>query len=297
MAHRLQRGYALVLVLWVLALLTTMAMAFAGNVRLEGRAALSLTEQVRLGAAADGAVNQAIHRITRDRNAAASLANGAEYTLPWPDATLQITLRSESAKVDVNYAPRPLLAGLFKQVLADAPAEALADAVLDWRDRDDRRSPHGAEAADYRNAGLDVRPANSRFTSIDELALVMGMGPERLEKLRPHVTIHSRRPRIDPFSATAAVLAAVPGLDISMARHFIAYREARNSRGEPVVLDLLAAGMRYLERRPSLAAVNIQVLASNNGGRSLARTAVIRLEGRPGNYRLLDWQRHVTEVN
>jgi len=116
-------GYALVLVLWVLVLLTTIAMAFSANVRTDTRAAISLSEQVRLRAAADAAIAHAIAQLSNGSQGAGLLAGGGAYALPWPDANLRVTMASESAKIDLNYAPRPLLVGLFQQAVPDAPAE------------------------------------------------------------------------------------------------------------------------------------------------------------------------------
>jgi general secretion pathway protein K len=292
MTRRAVNGYALVLILWVLVLLTTMAMAFSASVRTDTRAAISLSEQVRLRAAADAAIARAIQRLG-EPGAAEEVAAGASYEMPWPDANLRVTMASESAKLDINYAPRPLLMGLFQVVLPDAPAEDLADAVQDWRDRDERRSPQGAEAEDYRMAGRRHLPTNKPFRSIQELAHVMGFEAERAAKLAPYITVFARRPRIDPYSADAVVLSAVPNIDRDLAEQFVAYREAQRGLGEAVRLDMLARGSRHLERRPRLSAVNIRALARSEGGRSLVREAVIRLRGR-GRYQLLDWRQAPT---
>lgn len=286
-------GYALVLVLWVLVLLTTIAMAFSANVRTDTRAAISLSEQVRLRAAADAAIAHAIAQLSNGSQGAGLLAGGGAYALPWPDANLRVTMASESAKIDLNYAPRPLLVGLFQQAVPDAPAEALADAVLDWRDRDERRSPQGAEADDYRAAGRRVLPANRPFRATAELSQVMGFDPDRVARLLPYVTVYAMRPRIDPYSADATVLAAVPGLDRQTAEDFISYRNAQHEAGEAVRLDRLGAGIRYLERRPYLGTVAIRASAANAAGRTLTREAVVRLSGRGSRYQLLDWRQAV----
>jgi general secretion pathway protein K len=281
-------GYALVLVLWVLVLLTTIAMAFAASVRTESRAAISLSEQVRLSAAADAAIARSIQQLG-EGSAADLVSAAAPYEMPWPDATLRVTMASESAKLDINYAPRPLLMGLFETVLPDAPAEALADAVQDWRDRDERRSPQGAEADDYRTAGRRHLPTNRPFRSTAELGQVLGFDADRLARLQPHITVFARRPRVDPFSADVTVLSAVPGIDLNLAREFVAYRDSQRALGEALRLDMLSPGARYLERRPVLTAVRIRAVARSEAGRTLSREAVVRLQGRRG-YQLLDWR-------
>ncbi len=296
-ARRRAHGFALVLVLWVLVLLTSIALAFSLHVRTDTRAASGLTEQVRLRAAADAAIARGIARLLDSQRNRTAIQWGIAYEMPWPDATLRITMASESAKIDINYAPRPLLIGLFQQVLTDAPADQLADALMDWRDRDDRRSPQGAEAADYRAAGRKAMPSNRTFASVGELAQVMGFTAERLAAILPYVTVYARRPRIDPYSADATVLAAVPGLDMALAESFVAYRDEQQAAGEPVRLDRLGAGVRYLERRPVPGAVRLHAEARSPGGRTLHREAVVRAGGARGlRYHILDWRQTTPEA-
>ncbi len=57
-------------------------------------------------------------------------------------------------------------------------ADAVSDAVLDWRDPDNLTRMHGAEEKDYESKGLPYRPANGPFNVMSELLLVMGMTPE-----------------------------------------------------------------------------------------------------------------------
>lgn len=295
MAPRPPHGYALIMVLWILVLLTSIAMAFSLNVRTDTRGAINLSEQVQLRAAADAAIAHSIARLTGKQRTIEPPHWGVAYEIPWPDANLRITMLSESAKIDINYAPRPLLIGLFAQVLPDAPAAALADAVLDWRDRDERRSPEGAEAADYRAAGRNAMPSNRPFQSIDELALVMGFDSQRMTQLTPYISIFARRPRVDPYSADATVLAAIPGLNSDIAEAFIRYRDAQQLSGEAVRLDTLGPGIRYLERRPNLSTVRLLAEASNTRGRTLTREAVVNLGGRGGRYQILDWRQTMPE--
>ena len=64
----------------------------------------------------------------------------------------------ESARIDINAAPTPLLKGLLQNVGgldADA-AQHVVDAILDWRDADDLKRPNGAEAPDYRRPGANT---------------------------------------------------------------------------------------------------------------------------------------------
>ena len=56
----------------------------------------------------------------------------------------------------------------------------IADAILDWIDKDDRPRAYGAESAYYENLEPAYRPRNGPLSSLDELLLVQGVTPELL---------------------------------------------------------------------------------------------------------------------
>jgi general secretion pathway protein K len=68
-------------------------------------------------------------------------------------------------------------------------SESLVDALIDWLDPDQVRSPAGAEDNDY----LTERPAyeatDGPLLSFDELRLVRGFNSATVELLRPHVSV------------------------------------------------------------------------------------------------------------
>lgn len=67
--------------------------------------------------------------------------------------------------------------------------EELADAVVDWVDeKGERTEPNGAEDSVYRSAEPPYLPANMAFSSIAELSLVAGFGEEKVTLLTPYVT-------------------------------------------------------------------------------------------------------------
>ncbi len=64
------------------------------------------------------------------------------------------------------------------------------DSILDWRDPDDNPRLFGAEKDDdyYRN--LAYKPRNGKFKVMDELLLVKGFNKEKVEKLQKFLTIY-----------------------------------------------------------------------------------------------------------
>jgi len=103
-----------------------------------------------------------------------------------------ISVRDEASKIDLNKAPEALLAALFASVGVDpGNAQSLADAIADFRDPDNLRRVRGAEAADYRDAGLDWGPKNAPFQTVEELQQVLGMTAEIYRRVAPDVSVYS----------------------------------------------------------------------------------------------------------
>jgi general secretion pathway protein K len=283
------RGLALVLVLWAMILLTGIGLAFGFAVRVETASGTALIDQVKAEAAAAAGVRRAIHGLLADQESLRWQADGRTYRVPWSDSELRVSLRTENGKVDLNYAPAQLLVGLFEQLVPAADAEALADALLDWRDRDDRPGNRGAERAEYAALGR-VGPANQRLASVDELAQVVGFDATMVQQLRPYVTVYAMRPRIDPQTAAVEVLAAVPGLNRQLAEAYVATRQPQGE-AQPGNLGMLAPGARYLEARRAANVVRIRAEAARPDGYRAAVEAVVRLSGRAGRtFEILDWR-------
>ena len=89
---RRQRGAALLLVLWVLALLSVLLGGLAGWVQLESRQALWLRQHTQTVLAAEAG----IALVMADRR---WVADGREIPLVFDDAQLHVSLRSERGKL------------------------------------------------------------------------------------------------------------------------------------------------------------------------------------------------------
>lgn len=286
---RTERGFALVLVLWAMILLTVIGVSFGFAVRVETETGAQLADQVRAEAAATAGIRRAILGLLTNDVDLRWQSDGREYEIPWPDATLRVTIRAENGKIDLNYAAAPLLAGLFEDQLPEADAAALADAVVDWRDRDERRSDNGAEAEEYRAAGR-WGPANLPFASVAELSQVLGFDGATVERLTPYLTVFARRPRINPIAADVTVLAAIPEISRDLAEQFVAQRATGMSDDQTPDLTLLAPGTSYIDTRLAATAAAIRAEARLPGDAAAAVEAVINLRSRGQAYEILDWR-------
>lgn len=215
-----ERGLALLAVLWVVALLSVMALDVLASARREGAVADDLAIRARLEAAADAGLALGIHALLRAEaesgsRGAAALARFRPGAPPLEEAfagvRLEIAISDDSGRIDLNQAPPALLSRLFEALDVPRPrAEALVAAIGDWRDQDDVPRPRGgAEAAEYRAARLAVPPRNGPFLSVEELRHLRGMTPELFAAAAPALTVHAQRQAPDPAAAGPLVLRAL----------------------------------------------------------------------------------------
>jgi general secretion pathway protein K len=228
-----ERGIALILVLWALVALAAVAIAAGGG----GRAAARLTGNLVDAAQAEQLADAGIHLAINDLLGTPTPADEdglVRLTYPMDGAVIAVTIADETSKVDLNLAGEELLtAALTAAGLRGLEAARIVAAILDWRDADEDRRALGAEAIDYRTAGLPQRPSNRDFARLDELRLVQGMTPALFDALRPFVTVHGAASTLDPARADLALLAAMPDLDLTTQARWRAARAAREPLPEP----------------------------------------------------------------
>ena len=208
------RGAALLLVLWLIALLTALIGAFALTARVESLQGRVLVKGAEAQEIARAGVEYALERIADSDPATYWLADGRMYPWNFAGSRVEISIVDETGKVDLNQADVTLLSALIKTVAGDsAPAAQLAAAIVDWRDPDPLTQPGGgAEDPDYAAAGLPYGAKDAPFETVAEVEQVLGMTPGLYALLEPSLTLYSGRPQPDPNYAPAPVLVAL-GLD------------------------------------------------------------------------------------
>jgi len=184
-----QRGFALLMVLWTLILLAFLATVYADNARTEVYLARNLVDNAQAEALADGGIYQAIGGLSRQPADGGYYGDGRVYVWPTEAGEVRFSIRDEGGKVDVNQAPDVLLRELMVVVgVEPGLAAELADAIIDFRDEDEDKRSRGAEAREYRAAGLDYGPKNERIVLVEELIYVPGMTADLLARLAPLLT-------------------------------------------------------------------------------------------------------------
>jgi general secretion pathway protein K len=284
---RAQRGVALLIVLWVIALLTVMALGMTTARRTEGALTQNQLDGARFRAAADAAiVLTALNLISTplmppvEGDTDVWIPDGSGRAIEVDGQRLEVRLYNEQSRLNLNTASREQLLALIEVALGQASAEAeaadtdpaladaLADAIIDWRDEDDLTQLNGAEDGDYESAGLPYGARDAPFQTVEELREVLGMTRELYQRLAPDLTVYSENDRVDTQFASAAVLAAVEDLTLEDAQLLI------EERGLSQVPDAVQAAP--VNRGGPLYRLRVAYLSADAGRRSME--ALIRVE-------------------
>ncbi|PUB83040.1 MAG: hypothetical protein B6D72_03655 [gamma proteobacterium symbiont of Ctena orbiculata] len=193
-----QQGVALVLVLWLVALLTIVAASFATHSKVETRLTTNAIDALRSRLLAESGVNRSIIELMVSDPEQRWRSNGQVQQIKSDQGELRISIRNSSGLLDLNKTTADQLVNLFALIADDfQEQEALAYRLIDWRDGDDLRHLNGAEDPDYRSAGYAFDTAGRNLASIDELAYVMGFDAAKVDRLRPFVTLYSDTGTVD----------------------------------------------------------------------------------------------------
>jgi general secretion pathway protein K len=288
-----QQGVALILVLWVIALMSVLLGSFALIARTENLESRHLLDTTTARYAAEAGLERAVYELRNPDPLTRWVGDGRPYQFGFDTANVQVEITDESGKIDLNSAGDTLLQSLFVSVGANLDqATALSDAIQDWRDADDLTRPHGAEAAEYKAAGLSYVPRNAPFQTVSEVQQVYGMNYELYSRIEPAVTIFAGGGAPNPAYAPLEALLALPGMTPDLAQQLIQARQ----QIQPGQTG--AAGLTLPDGTPVVAngggnTYTIKSRATLGNGASTVLDASVRLggvgaAGRP--YTVLRWR-------
>lgn len=263
-------GFALLLVLWTMVLLSLLATQVTGAGRAEARLASALRGGAQLREAADAATYETIWHML-DGSGDNWTPGAMARVLQEASGPVTVTVTDERGKIDINQAPPALLIGLFSVLGAGTKtASVVANAITEWRSQ----QPAGFEAdspvvAGYRMENKAWAPAGQEFQRLDELQLVLGMTPALYRASLPYLTLALEQ---SPWPAYASL--PVQAAMARAKRDFGLALDTPDTRG-PIVL-------------------RIEARATGAGGAAFVRRVLFRLDGSLSGpawkYRILSWE-------
>lgn len=209
-----EKGFALVVVILILLLISALVANLVMEVRAELQIAANSKDRTAGRFLAEGGVQLAIFR----KNDRVENSEGTEYerflegypyeTMIGEKGRVRYFLVSESGKIDLNTFPAELMQMFLAHYgLEQEEIDVVLDSLLDWRDPDDMHRLNGAEKDYYASLDDPYIPRNGRILDPSEFFLVKGT--ERLAgKFDPEAvfTVYNSRSRINFNSLTPEML-------------------------------------------------------------------------------------------
>lgn len=277
-----ERGTAILIVIWCLALVSGLAVGAGSTARIETRIARNMILEAKARHAAEAGIYRAILTVMQP---------GIERVPETPlDAEmfgvkLRVRVRDECGKADLNTGAPDLVRRILAGAVAEDQAVPIADAILDWRDPDHSPRRFGAEDEIYRDLGVGHGARDGLFEAVDELQHVRGITPAAFARLRPLLTVDCLNAGIDPLKAPARVLAAIAGPhDRAAVDDLLRWREAATRRDAGTAPLAASAppfdGHGLTESAPG-DAFEITATATLPSGAAVVRQAVVFLTRDP----------------
>jgi general secretion pathway protein K len=277
-----ERGFIIVAVLWILGALATLATVYAVYV-IDTAVAFSTNDQ-RLQA--EGLFTASIELTAAQPGRQTAPPNG-RFDFRLGTANVAVDFRSENARIDLNVAPKPLIAGLFTALGTQAGlAETYADNVIAWRS-----PPNAAStgAPNFRAAGVPYPARGAVFPHSAELALVPGIPELLVDRALPFVTVYSGVPQINVMGAAPEVLAALPGMNPAVLHAVLAQREAEPQNAQRVAA-MLGSAQPLATALGSKAVRVTPRIVFDDGQRMSADIVIFMLDNGTEPYRVLSWR-------
>lgn len=257
----LEKGVALVAVLWIVMALGIAVVGLTRLVRDETRTAASLAARLQAGAVGDAAIVQVLQQLTALGKA--SLAKSEVFSVQFAGRPVEVDVIPGNGFVNLQLAPPSLLRDLFQHAggVDASAAQALADAVVAWRNRP---GPLGQPA------GIDAP---------EELLQIGGLSFDVYERIRMLVHCSNEGAGVNPQAAPAPVLAVLLGGQAGRVTSVVASRQS----GTP---DFSAMPAAHLDNGPSSRLVLLATVRTEDGV-TIARSATVQMAA---GSRTLPWR-------
>jgi general secretion pathway protein K len=211
---RARRGFALIAVLMVLAVLSVLGAEFAYSMRLEATSVRAYKDTLTAAHLAEAAVEQAIREVAGDVAFVATDDDGnltfynrdrlALKRLPRTNVPLgpghfSFRITDEEARLNLNTSTLERVERLLQGLgIEKRERDTINDSIQDWRDPNDEHRLNGAESDDYYlKLPLPYRARNGNLESISELLQIKGVtsaiyhGVDGKPGLSAYVTVKS----------------------------------------------------------------------------------------------------------
>ena len=285
--RKASRGFIVVAVLWMLAALATLAAIYALYVNVTAFALVDYDDRLEAQGPAMAGVELAVYELTASVRGQPSQGR---FDFKLGRADVAVDFRSENGRVDLNFAPKELLIGLFTALGANrGDAEGYAERIIRWR-----TPPTSATGNNEELFASADRPSTARrapFQHVNEIGLVQGLPADLIDRALPYLTVYSGQGEINVFSAPPEVLTALPGVTPERVQVVLSQREGAS---QDILKAQFGMAAQYVTVQPGRT--NRVTVAVRSGNLRLqSEVVVILLEGGTEPFRVLSWRDRIGE--
>jgi general secretion pathway protein K len=200
-------GFALVIVLGLMALLAVVSAILAGSVKAHIRAASRYAAEAHARTLAESGIVAAAADLRR--NSAKFVMRTGQPSSQEPvlcgfgdDGSVAVRVLDAGGRIDLNSAQAPLFEALLSGLGVDAgAARDIANAIDDFR----------ASRTDPTRHKAKVEPPPLPFDTEEAIGQVAGITPKLARAMMPYITVHSGVRGVDPRAADPPLLALLHG--------------------------------------------------------------------------------------
>lgn len=239
-----KNGTILIASLWILAILSILAIGIAFRISLEMRLNRYYIDRLKALYLAKAGFVKAQELLSKDKNIYDSiyecgvalsgetnpedifmnikLGEGA-FSIVYKEEGLNYPgISDEERRVNINTASKEVL-----EKLPGITAEA-ASSIIDWRDKDDTTLPNGAENSYYQTLEHPYICKNGDFSAQEELLLVKGVNLSIFDSIKDYITVYGDG-KFNVNTAPRPVLIAF-GMTDALADRIIEFRNGPDGR-------------------------------------------------------------------
>ncbi len=261
------RGVALIMVLWVIAILSVIVLEFSFGMRTEVKMTTNFKEETLLYALAEGGIQRTIAEliykhdplIQQKRKAMEGspssekevwMTDGRPIPLTFSQGKCEIRVIGEDGKININRVSEALLRKIIRNMGLEGEAlDVVVDSIMDWKDPDTFHRLNGAENDYYQSLPEPYFCKDGYLDTIEELLLIKGVTPEHFygkrrkeegksEKigLRDIFSVYAPGEQININHASPLVMRMALGIPPGVAELILKVREEKPIENQPDLL-------------------------------------------------------------
>lgn len=230
-----QRGVAMLVVVWMIMLMMTLAASLLYATRTQSSTLDYTRRMAEARAIADAAANYTVLQLYLPNKERELILGGSPFTWAYEGASVEIRVAGENGLIDINYASRELLKRILQAAgLKNQETDQWLDLIEDFRDVDDLKRLHGAEDKDYAKQGLIFGAKDAPIERIEELQQILGMTPALYQTLTHYLTVSSGAAGVNPMLAPRHILLLLADNDTAKVDAYLKEREKAAAEGQSI---------------------------------------------------------------